>query len=524
MAPFIGGGERALAHPLGNFTINRYTRIEVSPSEVRLRYVVDMAEIPTFAEITVADANNDGQVSDDEASTYALKRQDEIAKNLHLALNGSALNLDALSHEIAFLPGQGGLKTLRLGLWYSAPLHADQGKPVDLAFRDDNYGTRLGWKEIVVTPSDGVTIAGSSVPSHDVSNELISYPNDLLKSPLDVREAKASFTITGIGSATGSTASASPNAPGHRADFQGTKDSGFAGLITKQRLSAGVIALALLAAMGFGALHALGPGHGKAIVAAYLIGSKGTPKHAVFLGLTVTATHCSTVFALGLITLFAERLVAPEHIFLWLGVASGLMVVAMGLLLFVSRLRQSRLWPFGKKRDATEHAHAYHGHDHTNDHDRDHSHAHGHDHSHEHVHAVTHSHGGGEHSHLPPGADGAKVTWRSLLALGVSGGLLPCPSALVVMLGSIALNRVGLGLVLIIAFSLGLAATLTAIGMLFVGARSMSARFHGSGRFARFQPAASLAMRLLPMGSALAITGAGLAITVKALSQAGVGL
>jgi ABC-type nickel/cobalt efflux system permease component RcnA len=257
----------------------------------------------------------------------------------------------------------------------------------------------------------------------------------------------------------------------------------------------------LLAAFGWGALHALSPGHGKTIVAAYLVGSRGTAQHALFLGLTTTITHTAGVFALGGVTLFASRFILPEQLYPWLGLLSGLLVVGIGASLVWGRL--AALLGFGRR----EHHH----------HDHSHEHTHGHDHEHDHRHGLVHHHHhdddhGHSHSHLPPGSDGAPVTWRNLLALGISGGLLPCPSALVLMLGAIALDRVAFGLVLILIFSLGLASVLTAIGILLVYAGQLFTRIPESNRL----------LRVMPVASAAFITLVGVIISWQALVQTGV--
>jgi ABC-type nickel/cobalt efflux system permease component RcnA len=216
----------------------------------------------------------------------------------------------------------------------------------------------------------------------------------------------------------------------------------------------------------------MSPGHGKTVVGAYLVGSRGTAKHAAFLGATVTITHTIGVIALGLVALFASHYVIPEKLYPVLGFVSGVLVVAIGLSLFTKRLRVS----LGV---------AAHDHDH-----RHHDH-HGHDHDHRHHDHHSHDHGAGGHTHLPPGADGSEVTWRSLLALGVSGGIMPCPSALVVMLAAISMNRVGYGLVLVVAFSLGLAGALTAVGLAFIFMEGVLSKVPSSGKIMRALPVAS---------------------------------
>ncbi|HYJ47912.1 MAG TPA: sulfite exporter TauE/SafE family protein, partial [Pyrinomonadaceae bacterium] len=272
-------------------------------------------------------------------------------------------------------------------------------------------------------------------------------------------------------------------------------------------------------AAGLGALHALSPGHGKTVVGAYLVGSRGTARHAAFLGLTVTITHTLGVFALGLVTLFASAYVVPERLFPILSFISGAIVLGLGLTLFVRRLRS------GLKLSTVAHDHHSHaGHYHSH-HEAHQAHTHEHpDHTHDtpgegrhEGSAVTHSHGGREHTHLPPGADGSRVAWRSLLALGISGGLLPCPSALVVLLSAISLHRTGYGLLLVIAFSFGLACTLTGIGLVFVFARRFMER-----RLTAV--ATSRAARLLPAFSAFVISCVGAVICYEALVNAGFNL
>jgi ABC-type nickel/cobalt efflux system permease component RcnA len=141
-------------------------------------------------------------------------------------------------------------------------------------------------------------------------------------------------------------------------------------------------------------------------------------------------------------------------------------------------------------------------------HHHDHPHEHHHDH-HNHTHGFAHTHSGTTHSHLPPSA----IRWRDLLALGVSGGLIPCPSALLVLLGSVALDRIGFGLALVVAFSLGLATTLTGLGILFLYAgRLLERRVTPSGRL-------GLVLRFAPAVGSIALTLAGVAIIVRALGE-----
>jgi ABC-type nickel/cobalt efflux system permease component RcnA len=271
-------------------------------------------------------------------------------------------------------------------------------------------------------------------------------------------------------------------------------------MLREGELSVPLVVGALVAVMVWGAGHALTPGHGKTIVAAYLIGSRGTPWHALYLGLTVTLTHTLGVFTLGIVALFASQYVLPEQLYPWLGAVSGLIVVGLGGTMF-----WRRVWPLLPRQEGGHH-HGPHDHDHGYDHDHPHDHEHGHPHGHQHHHPHHHEHG---HSHLPPGADGAPVTWRSLLGLGVSGGLLPCPSALVLLLTAVSLNRATLGMVLVVAFSIGLAGVLTAVGLLLVT----------GSRLIQGMPRISTWGRFLPVASALVIVVIGFWLTVEAVSR-----
>jgi nickel/cobalt exporter len=511
----------ARAHPLGNFTVNHYSRIEPAGDRVRILYVLDMAEIPTFQEKS--------QIDPDPVA-YADRRAAEIGQNLRLVLNGTPSSLRVEQRTLSFPAGQGGLPTLRLEVAYSADLRVDASSTVDLSFRDDNDPSRIGWHEIVARPGAvGTVLSNASVPDTDVTNELRQYPDDLLNSPLNVREARLSF-VPGA-------AAAHPLLSSSGIAVIDRTRGAFAELANGQELTFGFVLFALGVAIVLGAAHALQPGHGKTIVAAYLVGSRGTPMHALFLGATVTATHTAGVYALGLVTLFLSQYILPERLYPILEVVSGLLVVGIGVWLFGSRL----LSALGIRRGQThEHGHGHgfegdhdhgvgfeHDHDHR-EHSQDHGRgfddgpsndaAHGHAHSHPHriayaseghhhaEHLHVHRPGGKPHTHMPP----QKVSLKSLLALGVSGGLLPCPEALMVLLITIAAHRVLFGLLLIVAFSTGLAGVLVGFGLLLVFAR---------GFFSRLNLSSGFAPRILPVASALVIVIAGGVITAQALPQ-----
>ena len=404
----------ASAHPLGNFTVNRFSRIEVAGPRVYVHYVLDLAEIPTF------------QAGSIDAATYGRR----IARGARLKVNGRGVRLVPVETALAHPDGAGGLKTTRFEVVLRGPKLTE---PSGVTYRDTNYSDRIGWKEIVV----------GDAPSR--SHELRAYPKDLLSSPLDVTTVRTRLVP-------GSDPKTRPHVTGG-AMLQApdrVADSGFASLVKRERLGFWVILASLGAALFWGMAHALSPGHGKAIVTAYLVGQRGTPRHAALLGLIVTVTHTLGVFALGLVTLVLSRFIVPDDLYPWLNLVAGLLVVGIGVSVLRARWRHRR-----------------------------------HDHHH-------HEHG------LAP---------RSLLAVGVSGGLLPCPSALVVLLGAISLHRVGFGMLLVVAFSAGLALTITGIGLAAVLARKAFRRLSFEGRL----------ISLLPAASASVILVAGLAMTVHAL-------
>jgi ABC-type nickel/cobalt efflux system permease component RcnA len=415
----------AQAHPLGNFTVNRFARVEVSGHRLYVRYVLDLAEIPTYQ------ARRQGV----SANAYARR----LAQGLHVSLAGRPVSLLPVAHALAFPRGVGGLHTMRLEVILRGPA-VDSAER--LALRDTNYADRIGWRELVV---------GASTRS--ASDELRAYPKSLLQSPLDVTSVHATVAPT-TDPVPQLTKGAALQAPDRVAD------SGFTRLIAHGKLTPLVVLASLAAAMFWGAAHALSPGHGKSIVTAYLVGKRGTPRDAALLGAVVTLTHTVGVFALGFVTLALSQWIVPDRLYPWIDLVAGLMVVTIGANVLRSRFAHAR---------AHHHGHAHH-----------HHHDHGHD-----------------------------VSSRGLLAVGISGGLLPCPSALVVLLAAISLHRLAFGLVLIVAFSLGLALSITGVGLVAVLAKKAFARRSFDG----------LLVRALPAVSALVILVAGLVMTLHAFPK-----
>jgi nickel/cobalt transporter (NicO) family protein len=483
----------AMAHPLGNFSINHVSTVKISEDRVDVLYVLDEAEIPTT------------QQRGESRAEVIQSKQGELREKLTLMVDGRPVPLRPLEPRLSFPTGQAGLETTR----FVQPLRAAVADAERVELRDETFADRVGWKAIVAAPGEGTAVR-STAPSGDPTTGLRRYPEDLLDSPLNRRQA--SFAVR-----PGDGTLVAPRAEGGK--FVATRDSsgeGFAGVFEDAAAGQGVLALLLLVAFGWGALHALSPGHGKAMVAAYLIGTRGTARHAIWLGVTVTITHTIGVFALGLVTLALSQYILPEDLYPWLTLISGLMVVTIGAGVLRARFRWARARrtgaadgaaaPAGDQGPSAEAAlhgprHEDHGHHHHHHGPLGrllphHHHHHGH-HDHRHGHDHGHGHSDGE----------SAVTRRSLIAMGAAAGLIPCPSALVVLLGAIAQHEVALGLLLIVAFSVGLAATLTALGLLVVHARRILPRGRLTGRLATALPAAS----------ALAIVVVGCMLTARAV-------
>jgi ABC-type nickel/cobalt efflux system permease component RcnA len=476
------------AHPMGNFSVNHYSRIYARGSGVEVNYVLDLAEIPAFELL------NEWQIDwHDRAALTEKSRQQakQWVGNLVLGEAGRRVPLRLTSVTATATEGAGGMPTLRIQMAASAT--AQRG---EVAYEDQNYPGRAGWKEIVVGQH-----------ASDLSGGLTHYPTDPGISPPQGLSAQISVVppmptgkpadapVIAINHPQPSFSQQQPAAPGTV-----VKGDYLSRLLRQHDIGWGLTLLGILAAMGLGAVHALSPGHGKTIVAAYLVGSRGTLRHAGLLGFVVTFTHTFTVFLLGLGVLFFQKYVIPERIVPALGMISGLSIVAVGALLLY---RRAKTLLDGEHDHHHEHPHHEHveapelvaaGHHH--DHHHDHQHHH-HDHPHPHV----HTHGGHSHSHTVEG----RITPGSLIALGVSGGLVPCPSALILMLSAIALGRPALGLLLLVGFSTGLAAVLMGIGFLVIYAKHLLPDTKEAMKRPLF--------RLIPVFSAVVVIVLGMAMT-----------
>ncbi len=563
----------AAAHPLGNFSINHYSGIRISTTDVLIDHVTDFAEIPTYLERTAMDTDKDGDISDAESAAYQASKCAEFAGQLDLRRGNQSLALETVQSGLSFPPGQGG-PTTRLVCVYQAALTPALSGPADLTFADNTYAEKFGWREIViqadgttVTQSAGIASDGSSLgplPVTTNSTRLTLYPTDLLSTPdrsfsatisvqpggpaLAAFSEPDAFPISAAAVSMGAVApagSSDPAAGGTVAVNQpppaatpapvaaaavpnGVTDlSGDIGALFQTKdLTPTIIILSFLAAALLGALHALTPGHGKTVMAAYLVGSRGSTRHALGLGLTVTVSHTIGVLALGAVTLSAASFLPPEKLYPFLGITSGVIFVAIGVYLVATRVRAARRQRATaraealavEERHAADHAHGL-AHDlaHTSGLEHDHA-VHG-DHEHRHEGSVDdhhvaepgdggwHSHSGRRHTHLPPA--GAALSWRGLFALGLAGGMVPSVTALIVFLGTIAAGRPAYGILLTIGFGVGMAVVLIGVGLSLVYARGFIDRMPKRTVGARLS-------RWVPMATPFVVLGAGLLMTVEA--------
>ena len=421
------------AHPLGNFTVNHLSRISAAPGEVAVRYVLDMAEIPSFALDRSLDPR--GTPSQAVLQHWADGHARAIAGSLNLTIDGKPVALALHGVTVAHRPGAGGLPTTYFAAAYRAALAPG---PHQLAYADRTAGGRLGWKDVV---------AGDEP---EPTGELRSYPSALLGSPRSRTTIAAAISTSGalrpLPSDADSAATISPPAPPAALG----RMNALSDVLARGAHDPAVVIGALLLAVVLGALHALEPGHGKTLLAVSLVGARATRRQALILAGALTFAHTAGVLALGLVVLAALPQVATEQVYPWITLGSGILVTILGARAFAREVR--RRLPF-------VHVHA-HAHAHAHPHGHDHVHMAGADHHHDHLPLDDAAHA---RSHAVPG--GAPLTFRSAVIAAMSGNIAPCPAAFVVLLAAIQLHQIAYGLALIVAFSLGLAAVLTVLGV-----------------------------------------------------------
>jgi nickel/cobalt transporter (NicO) family protein len=466
---FLAGAPQAHAHPIGNFTINLYSGIVIEPGMVHIDYVMEMAEISTQEQKPGMDLDENGEITAEERESWADRASTQIGTNLTMVANGQPVALQLMDSTLRFRTGQGGLDLLYMQATFEGVLPASG----EIHYSDTNYDTRPGWREMTVAPGPGMAIVSSDIPDRSVSQELKVYPPSA-SAPLNVREATFTFQPSdapveptapgGAGSAGGSDSdgSASPAGSGGFADLLAASSSDRA------------IALLVILAFGFGFLHALGPGHGKTIMAASTLSGSVRLRHALSLGGIVALMHCASVVVLGLIAYAASRTISSERVYSGLRLFTALAVLIVGAVLLVVRWRQ-------RNRPNDQDGH-------------EHGHAHGHQHP---------------HPHPSSSVETSGLDRAGIAAVAASGGLIPSPSAVVVLLAAIAVDRIPLGVALVVTFSLGLAASLVLVGAISHFARTWLGRSE------------SRVMEWLPLAAAAAIFIVGVVLTVQATTGSG---
>ena len=504
-----------LAHPLGNFTINHYAGIRVEADRVLLDVVIDLAEVPAFQARQEIDLDLDGSVSDEELDAARTAGCAALDTDLRLSVSGSEADLRLIEAGLSFPLGAGGLSTMRQVCTYEAPLDPPiAAEPLTISFTDDSYAERLGWREIVAAGS-GVTLQAvdGELRADGVSDRLTTYPEDRLAKPLsddsltiaavlggpalgafDVPDAEP---VAGAVPSPGPSAAPSPTAasprpapvssPAPAVVPGGVGDGELPAIFREADLTPLVLLVSLLTAAALGAGHALTPGHGKTLMAAYLVGTRGSPRHALGLGISVSVSHTAGILALAAMVVAAADVLPPDVVVRWAPLVAAVSIVAIGGWMLIGEVRRRRA---------------------IGDHDRDHHHDHvgGHEHAHPHGHEHPHPH---RHADAP--APGSTITWRSLFLLGLAGGLIPSTSALLILLGSIAAGRPAFGFILVVAFGLGMAAVMSGVGLALVAARARFDRIQVDGGLARIR-------ETVPLAAAVVVLGFGVVLTAQAIS------
>ncbi|MBJ7609178.1 MAG: nickel transporter [Candidatus Dormibacteraeota bacterium] len=500
----------ASAHPLGNFTVNQYSGLVVRSDGVDVNYVLDMAEIPTAQLLSQLDSDESRLLTTSAADNYRHSECSTLEAAIAVRIDGATARLTVASSSLAFPPGAAGLHTLRLTCRFSTTSTTSPAGH-SLTYANRNFDDRVGWREITAVGSSA-RLASSDVPATSISAQLTSYPADLLSSPLDLRGASLAVVDgSGGGGPTGV-------APGPASILPRGVDqftTAFVGLISRQDVNALFVVLALGLALVLGGIHAFAPGHGKTLMAAYLVGQRGSLRHAAALAGSVTATHTIGVLALG-VALSVSTSFAPTAIYPVLGVVSGLIVVSIGLTLLLRayRTRTPRAITVlaledGSGATALPHELAAHvglpgaitdaGHHHAHEDEVD-------------AQPAAHQHGGRHHTHLPATTEAPRL--RSVLAIGFAGGMVPSPSALVVLIGGIALHRTWFAVLLVLAYGVGMAVVLTGTGVALRHARTvidrrLASRSSMPGRVVLARIAAAVP---LLTGAAVVVVGVGLTL------------
>ncbi|MDP9018851.1 MAG: hypothetical protein M3N19_11095 [Candidatus Eremiobacteraeota bacterium] len=438
---------------------------------LRVRYILDIAEIPTFQ--IMRDRAPGGRWNAQTMQSWADAESKVVLNGLQVSVDGRPIGLYAVAPQARTRPGAGGLPIL----YWTAELRADlrgSRNAQHIVIADHVYeDRRIGWKDIVVAPQ--------TEPTH----ELQVYPSALIGSPRTTTTASFNLSSAGVVShiETGSTA-----VPQQQSSSSIVSQTMLSEMFLRADQGPLWILITILAAFGFGALHAIEPGHGKALLAFTLVGARATNKQAAILAASLTFAHTIGVILLGVVLFFVTGFV-PETIYPWITLVSGVAIAIIGGRSLARYVRGVR--PF-----AHEHAHVHpgaapHAHEHPHGQHLD-LHAHGHDHSHDLNSDLTHTHGGSTHTHAMPGTQ--PLNFGSAIWAAMSGGIAPCPAAIILLIAAVNSHRIGYGLLLIVIFGLGLASVLTGLGLAVVKGAAWIASNAKYERVVRFGPLASAAL------------------------------
>jgi ABC-type nickel/cobalt efflux system permease component RcnA len=477
----------AAAHPLGNFSVNQLDSLALYPDRIEVAAIVDTAELPTLQDRSTVDTSGDGEVSDGERGAYAARACADLAGRFEVSVRGERLMWTVGASSYSYAPGAAGLSTARLDCALTVP--ADLARAGEVRVDNHYLVERVGWREIVAT-GRGVRLVDPPVPATSrTGGDLRSYPADMLSNPPDVRSAVLR-TEPGEGGAAAA-ASRVDSDTSWTTRLVSAGESKLNALVGEGGQGPLVGLLAVLLALALGAAHAALPGHGKTIMAAYLAGKRGRARDAVAVGGMVTLTHTGGVLVVGLLLTTFAGLVG-QAVLGWLGVVSGVLVVAVGAAMLVGLRRR------GVAAGHHHHHHGWLGHQHGHSHD----HSHDRDHSHDHDHSHGHPHDSGPR----------RPSKLGIAGIGVAGGLVPSPSALIVLLGAVGLGRTLFGVLLVLAYGLGMAGTLTAAGLALVGLQKRWARRTRVSTRTRWLAVSARLGRLMPTatGSLVLLVGLGL--------------
>lgn len=481
----MAGAAPLAAHPIPNTRYDRTIAVRVGADGVNVKFTLEVSQLTIWLDggklFTPAEIAKLDRTSRGFSIAYAKKMAPEIARDFRATCDGKPLEFR--TEKIDVEPGEHPrFQFLYKADWPAGTRHA-------FAFEDTSFEGKPG---IIALTLDTASMDGG-VSLDDVMEPDPKWRDkpaiDLTpEQAAQLRRVSATVALPKPANAIEPAPTTTLAAP--EVQVAGEERPSLFGDLFHRGLPALFdsrygIGILILAAFLFGAAHAFTPGHGKTLVAAYLVGERGTVGHAVLLAVATTVAHTGSVILIAAVLWSAYGNNVPGSTQGMLQFAGGTLVAGVGLWLLLRRI-------VGK----ADHFHLFGGHHH--------DHGDGHHH---------HHHGDGHvHHHHGPSAEGAKSTagWTRLVLMGLGGGLIPCWDAVLLLLAATALNRVGFAIPLLFAFSAGLGAVLVMLGVGVVYAHKAGALRFGESRW----------FKLLPMASAAALLAIGLWLCREGLQAA----